>query len=124
MNGGISAALRASDEGVPCIVKQMTDREAHIAMFKENEDRSDVPPMDLAAFVETVCAEDGLTQQEFADSAHRDPSTISNLMRVYHNEFLCEKVRAKELSLQAALELLSAKAARRQSAIFRLEKFC
>jgi ParB/RepB/Spo0J family partition protein len=103
------AALVSGIETIDCIVRtDLSDLDAYKLALAEN---TYISPnsMELAHFLLKLKSEYSLTQRELARSAALTEQEISNLLRVYRDEVLREKILAGELKLNPALELLHLK---------------
>jgi ParB family chromosome partitioning protein len=93
-----------------CVVRDLNDKQAAITAMQENIHRKEVAPMDYArSIAEVLIAKLEMSQEEVARLLCVSEPTVSNLLRVYRERALRDKVGAGEISFQVGLELLSAK---------------
>jgi len=101
------AAEEAGLEKIQAQIWEMSDMEAWKMTDQENFQREGVNAMDRAAFIATAMEKFNLTQDQVCVELHLNKSVVSNLLRIYRNPILADKVRNGEHSFQAALVLSS-----------------
>ncbi|MFI5419765.1 MAG: ParB/RepB/Spo0J family partition protein, partial [Nitrososphaerales archaeon] len=105
----VLGAREAGQESIQCIVRtDLSDLDAYVLALAEN---SYLPPnaMELADFLVKMKHQHSLSQRDLAHYAGLTEQELSNLLRVYRDEVLREKILAGELKLNPALELLHLK---------------
>jgi ParB/RepB/Spo0J family partition protein len=105
---GVRRYLAAKEDGsseIKCKIVEVKDENTWRIVLLENTAREDLLPMDLAAYIDEMMAKYEISQNEVARVLRKDKSTVSNLLRVFHNEILREEVREGFHSLQSAIEL-------------------
>lgn len=78
----LRAAERAGLKFVPCIVKNVSDREMLEMALIENLQREDLNPVEEAQAYRTLNEKFGLTHDEIAKRVGKDRATITNRMRL------------------------------------------
>jgi ParB/RepB/Spo0J family partition protein len=104
-----AATMESGIEEIDCIVRtDLSDLDAYKLALAEN---SYVSPncMEIAHFLVKLKSEYSLTQRELALTAGLTEQELPNLLRVYRDEVLREKILAGKLKLNPALELLHLK---------------
>src|SRR5207253_5791973 len=69
-------------EKIPAVKREVDDRTVLTLAVVENLQRDDLSPVDEARGYERLIAEFSLTQQDVADAAGRDRSTVANALRL------------------------------------------
>jgi len=103
----VKAAEEAGLNKIRAQIWEMTDSEAWKMMDEENFQREEVNAMDRAASIVFAMEKFGWSQDQVGAELHMKKGAVSNLLRVYRNPILAEKVKNGEHSLQTALELIS-----------------
>jgi transcriptional regulator with XRE-family HTH domain len=98
-------ARRFGSKEIDCSILHIDERDVWRVVLVENTARENLPPMDLAGYIDHVIKRYGISQNEIARTIGKNKSTVSNLLRVYHNSMLRDEVRYGYHSLQNAIEL-------------------
>jgi ParB/RepB/Spo0J family partition protein len=99
------AARRAGAGEISCTIVQVEAENIWRIVLLQNTAREDLSPMDLAGYINEMTQKYKISQNEIAEIIGKDKSTVSNLLRMFHNPILREEVRAQYHSLQTAIEL-------------------
>lgn len=99
------AAAKAGLDKVPVIIRDVDDRRALAMALIENIQREDLNPLDVAAGIERLIEEFGLTHEEAAAAIGRSRSATTNFLRLLS---LAEEVKA--MLLEGDLEMGHARA--------------
>lgn len=78
----LRAARMAGLVDVPCVVRQLTDRERHELSLIENIQREDLNPLEEAESMRKLMDEVGLTQEELARRLGKSRSALANRLRL------------------------------------------
>jgi len=78
----LRAARMAGLVDVPCVVRQITDRERHELSLIENIQREDLNPLEEAESMRKLMDEVGLTQEELARRLGKSRSALANRLRL------------------------------------------
>lgn len=105
----LKAAVKGKLHSISAQIVEASDLDARLLMVKENIQRRDVNPMELAAFIIEMQKQHNLSQIEIAKLLNRDRSRISHLTGIYENPFLCKAVSENHLTEAAAEASLSKK---------------
>ncbi len=105
----LKAAQKLKLKTISSKIMELTDLEASLMMLQENDERREINPMEKASFVVKLQKDHKLTNGKIAELLHVKKTTVSNLLRIFHNPFLCEKVQKGELNEYSALQGLSRK---------------
>lgn len=101
------AARLAGLKEVPCIVRELTDRENMLFAIIENMQREDLNPIEEAEGLQSMAKKYKLTQEEISKSVGKSRPYITNALRLLKLEpEVLEMVRAGELSAGHARTLL------------------
>lgn len=93
------AARMAGLQSVPCVVRDMTEKERMEAALIENLQREDLNPIEEAAGIRALMEECGYTQELAAKRVGRSRPAVANLLRLLQlPESIRELVKAGELS--------------------------
>lgn len=84
------AARDADLRKIPCIVRELTDRENMLIAIIENMQREDLNPIEEAHAYERLIQEFNLTQDEVAERVSKSRTTVTNALRLLK---LTEKVQ-------------------------------
>lgn len=76
------AAKKAALTAVPCIIRELSDRENMLFAIIENMQREDLNPIEEAAAFSAMISEYGLTQEEVSKSIGKSRPYISNALRL------------------------------------------
>jgi ParB family chromosome partitioning protein len=76
------AAKEANLEKIPCIIKEVDDKESLKLALIENIQREDLNPIEEARSYKTLIDEYGLTQEELAQALGKSRSYIANTLRL------------------------------------------
>lgn len=76
------AGMLAGLKTMPCLVKQLPDRERSLAALIENLQREDLNPMEAAAAVRRLMDEGRYTQEQAAEMLGKSRPRIANLLRL------------------------------------------
>lgn len=76
------AAKEAKLEKIPCIIKEVDDKESLKLALIENIQREDLNPIEEARSYKTLIDEYGLTQEELAQALGKSRSYIANTLRL------------------------------------------
>ncbi len=104
------AAREAGLKEVPCIVRELDDRQNMLFAIIENMQREDLNPIEEAEGLHAMVETYGLTQEEISKSVGKSRPYISNSMRLLGLEpEVLEMVRKGELSAGHGRTLLGCK---------------
>ncbi len=78
----LRAARLAGLQGIPTIVRPLSDQQALEISLLENIQREDLNPLEQARAFDRLANEFALTQEEIAERTGKDRATIANLMRL------------------------------------------
>lgn len=102
------AAREAGLKEVPCIVRELTDRENMLFAIIENMQREDLNPIEEAEGLHSMAQTYNLTQEEISKSVGKSRPYITNSMRLLNLEpEVLELVRSGELSAGHGRTLLA-----------------
>ncbi len=107
--GGVRRFLAANECGsreIKCEIVEVEEENSWRIALLENT-REDLSPMDLAGYIDQIMKKHQISQNEIAKMLGKEKSTLSNLLRVFHNAILREEVMAGFHSVQTAIELES-----------------
>ena len=76
------AARRAELKVIPCIVRELTDRENMLFAIIENMQREDLNPIEEALAFRTMMTQYGLTQEDVSKSVGKSRPYITNSLRL------------------------------------------
>ena len=102
------AARKAGLKTVPCLVRELTDRENMLIAIIENMQREDLDPIEEAMGLQQMSSVYGMTQEEISRSVSKSRPYISNSLRLLKlPEEIKAHVSSGELSPGHARALLS-----------------
>ncbi|MEN3044006.1 MAG: ParB/RepB/Spo0J family partition protein [Candidatus Hydrothermales bacterium] len=102
------AAIEAGLEMIPCIVKELTEKEAAEISIIENIQRENLNPIEEATAIKKLIEEFNLTHEEVAKKIGKSRVYVTNLLRLLKlPEKIREKLEKKEISEGHARVLLS-----------------
>ena len=102
------AARKAGLKTVPCLVRELTDRENMLIAIIENMQREDLDPIEEAMGLQQMSSVYGMTQEEISKSVSKSRPYISNSLRLLKlPDELKAYVSSGELSPGHARALLS-----------------
>lgn len=102
----LSACKIAGKIKIPCVVRELDDKQTFEVMAAENLERADVDPVDEAIFLLKFQQKTGKSDQEVADSIKRSLSYVQSRLAVANMpDYMQEYLKAGELKLGVALAL-------------------
>ena len=103
----ISACKIAGKIKIPCVVRELDDKQAFSVMAAENLERADVDVVDESIFVKRFIDQTGESVSEVAKRLKRSPMWIESRLAVGEMpEYMQQGLKAKELKLGVALTLM------------------
>ena len=112
------AARKAELKNVPCIVRELTDRENMLLAIVENMQREDLNPIEEAEGLKAMINTYSLTQDQVSRSVGKSRPYIANAMRLLNLEpEVVEMVRNGELSAGHGRTLLGCEDPKKQVAL-------
>ena len=100
------AALLVGLSEVPCIVRDVSADDAYVETLLENLQREDVPADEEAAGLLFLHTHRGWTKREIAHAIHKSEKYVSTRIRVFEDPVLADPVRAGDIAVSTAEELL------------------
>jgi ParB family chromosome partitioning protein len=91
---------------VPCEVYEMDDKEALLLAVRENIDRKDLNPMELARAYVRMKEEHKMSEGEIADQFNKSQQSVSQYIRIHEDDQLRSAVK-NGLAITYAQELVS-----------------
>lgn len=102
----LAAARKAGLEAVPCVIREMSEVERVVAMVVENEQRSDLSPIESAEGYFRLI-DMGVTRKELAKKVGRSPKHVSSRLALLElPRAVRGQIHAGRLGLGAAAALL------------------
>jgi ParB family chromosome partitioning protein len=102
------ASIKAGNETVPAILRQVSDEQAMEMTIVENLQRADLNPMEQARAYDRLSRDFHLTQEQVAQRTGKDRTTVANFLRLLRLPAPVQaKVESGELSFGHARALLS-----------------
>ena len=109
------AAREAALDKVPCIIRELSDRENMLLAIVENMQREDLNPIEEAEGLKTMINTYSLTQDEVSRSVGKSRPYIANAMRLLNLEpEVVEMVRSGAISAGHGRTLLACEDAKKQ----------
>ena len=109
------AARKAELKNVPCIIRELSDRENMLLAIVENMQREDLNPIEEAEGLKTMINTYSLTQDEVSRSVGKSRPYIANAMRLLNLEpEVVEMVRSGAISAGHGRTLLACEDAKKQ----------
>jgi ParB family chromosome partitioning protein len=104
------AAKMAGMSSIPCIEKELNDKEILTVSLIENVQREDISPLEEATAYDRMMKEFSMTQQEIADKVGKSRSAVANTVRILSlPEDLRDLIDREEITAGHARAILSVK---------------
>lgn len=105
---------------IPCIIRDMDDKESSLVAYIENEQRKDVSVIEKARTANRILKANNMTQEELATSLGISQSTLANRLRLLDLPLeVQESLMRNEISERHARSLLSIKDVGQQLALLK-----
>lgn len=102
----LSACKIAGKIKIPCVIRDLDDKQTFEVMAAENLERADVDPVDEAIFITKYKEKTGKTDQEIAESIKRSVSYVQSRLAIGEMpEYMQVYLKTGELKLGVALAL-------------------
>ena len=102
----LSACKIAGKIKIPCVVRELDDRQTFEVMAAENLERADVDPVDEAIFITKYKEKTGKSDKEVAQSVKRSEAWVQSRLAVGRMpDYMQEYLKSGELKLGVALAL-------------------
>ncbi len=111
------AALLVGLTEVPCILREVSADDAYVETLLENLQREDIPADEEAAGLLFLHTHRGWTKREIAHAIHKSEKYVSTRIRVFEDPVLADPVRAGEIAVSTAEELLKVRDPEARSAL-------